>query len=39
MLNESILKAFEQTNGKVVLGSTTVELIKIPDLKVDVNKS
>ncbi|TXD81580.1 mechanosensitive ion channel [Subsaximicrobium wynnwilliamsii] len=39
MLNESILKAFEQTKGKVVLGSTTVELIKIPDLKVDVNKS
>lgn len=38
-LNESILKAFEQTNGKVVLGSTTVELIKIPELKIDLKKT
>lgn len=35
VLHDSIRKAFEQTNGKVMLASTTLELIKIPPLKVD----
>ena len=34
ILHDKICKAFEQTNGKVVLASTTLELIKIPELKV-----
>ncbi|MCK0131757.1 mechanosensitive ion channel family protein [Flavobacteriaceae bacterium F08102] len=38
LLSERIHKAFEQTNGKVVLASSTVELIKIPSLNVAVNK-
>src|SRR5690554_4858259 len=37
-LHDSILKAFEATNGKIILASTTIELIKIPELKVDVTK-
>jgi len=37
MLHDEIRKAFEQTNGKVVLASTTLELIKIPSLKVDLS--
>jgi small-conductance mechanosensitive channel len=37
-LNDSIRKAFENTNGKVVLASTTIELVKIPEIKVDINK-
>ncbi|GGG33429.1 mechanosensitive ion channel family protein [Bizionia arctica] len=36
-LNDSIRKAFEGTNGKVVLASTTIELVKIPEIKVDIN--
>src|SRR5690554_1634018 len=36
-LNNSIRKAFEATNGKVTLASATIELIKIPEIKVDIN--
>ncbi|AOW20685.1 mechanosensitive ion channel family protein [Urechidicola croceus] len=36
-LNEAIRKEFEKTNGKVVLASTTVELIKLPEIKVDLS--
>jgi small-conductance mechanosensitive channel len=36
ILNDTIRIAFEQTQGKVVLASTTLELIKIPELKVDI---
>ncbi|WP_178984183.1 mechanosensitive ion channel family protein [Winogradskyella helgolandensis] len=32
-LNEKILLEIEKTNGKIILASTTIELIKIPDLK------
>ncbi|WP_179006715.1 mechanosensitive ion channel family protein [Winogradskyella forsetii] len=39
MLHDSIRKAFEQTNGKVVLASTTIELIKIPEIKITSDKS
>jgi small-conductance mechanosensitive channel len=38
LLQDSINKAFEQTNGKVMLASSTIELIKIPELKVDITK-
>lgn len=34
LLNDRIGKEIENTNGKIVLASTTIELIKIPDLKV-----
>lgn len=34
ILHDSILKAFEKTNGKVVLASATIELIKIPEIKI-----
>ncbi|MDX1316190.1 MAG: mechanosensitive ion channel, partial [Xanthomarina gelatinilytica] len=37
-LNDSIRKAIESTNGKVTLASTTIELVKIPEIKVDVTK-
>lgn len=37
-LHDSIRKAFEATNGQVILASTTIELVKIPELKVDINK-
>lgn len=37
-LNDSIRKAFEATDGKVVLASATIELVKIPEIKVDINK-
>jgi small-conductance mechanosensitive channel len=36
ILNDTIRIAFEQTKGKVVLASTTLELIKIPELKVGI---
>ncbi|WP_028281924.1 mechanosensitive ion channel family protein [Olleya marilimosa] len=39
VLNDLIRKEIEATNGKVVLASQTIELIKIPDLKVNVNES
>lgn len=37
-LNESIINAFEATKGKIILASTTIELVKIPEIKVDINK-
>jgi small-conductance mechanosensitive channel len=33
VLNDSIRKEIEETNGKVVLASTTLEIIKIPEQK------
>lgn len=36
ILNDKILIEVEKTKGKVILASTTLELIKIPELKVDV---
>lgn len=41
LLSDRIRVEFENTNDKIVLASTTIELIKIPDLKVnlDNNKS
>tara|TARA_R110000868_G_scaffold77551_7_gene221909 strand:+ start:4871 stop:5788 length:918 start_codon:yes stop_codon:yes gene_type:complete len=35
-LNDKIHREVEKTNGKVILASTTIELIKIPQLKVDI---
>ncbi|MGC1205528.1 MAG: mechanosensitive ion channel domain-containing protein [Flavobacteriaceae bacterium] len=35
-LNDKIHREVEKTNGKVTLASTTIELIKIPQLKVDI---
>lgn len=37
-LNDRIRKAFEATNGKVILASSTLELIKIPELKIDLKQ-
>ena len=37
LLNDDIRQAFEATNNKVILASSTIELIKIPELKVDIN--
>lgn len=37
-LNDKIRIAFEKTNGKIVLASSTIELIKIPELKVNLEK-
>jgi len=37
VLNDLIRKDIEATNGKVVLASQTIELIKIPDLKIETN--
>lgn len=36
MLQDKIRMEIEKTNGKIVLASTTLELIKIPELKVGV---
>ncbi len=36
ILNDQIRKEFENTNGKIILASTTLELIKIPELKIDI---
>ncbi|WP_298493645.1 mechanosensitive ion channel family protein [uncultured Algibacter sp.] len=38
VLNDYIRKAIENTNGQVLLASTTLELIKIPEFNVNVNK-
>ncbi|WP_299383703.1 mechanosensitive ion channel family protein [uncultured Lacinutrix sp.] len=35
LLHDAIRKQIEATNGKVVLASTTIELIKIPEIKID----
>lgn len=34
ILHDDILKAFRKTNGKVVLASATIELIKVPEIKI-----
>lgn len=39
ILNDLIGKAIENTNSKVMLASTTIELIKVPELKIDVKKN
>lgn len=36
ILNNKILEAINKTNGDVILASSTIELIKIPDLIVDI---
>jgi small-conductance mechanosensitive channel len=36
-LNDEIRKEIEKTNGKVILASTTIEIIKIPEINVDIN--
>ncbi|MCL5128279.1 MULTISPECIES: mechanosensitive ion channel family protein [unclassified Algibacter] len=38
ILNNDIYKALEKTNGKVLLASTTIEIIKIPEVKVHVKE-
>lgn len=38
LLNDSIRKEIENTNGKVILASTTLEIIKIPKLQVDLKQ-
>jgi len=38
-LNDKIRKEFELTNGKINLASSTMELIKIPELQVTLEKS
>ncbi|PIB32114.1 transporter [Gaetbulibacter sp. 5U11] len=35
VLNDLIRKEIEATNGKVILASQTIELIKIPDIKIE----
>jgi small-conductance mechanosensitive channel len=35
ILNDKIRSEIEDTNGKIILASTTIELIKIPDLKIN----
>lgn len=38
LLHDKIHEEVKKTNGKVILASSTIELIKIPELKVDVKK-
>jgi len=38
ILSDKIRKEIENTNDKVILASTTIELIKIQDLKIDIKK-
>ena len=38
ILNDKIRKEVEKTNGKVILASTTLELIKIPEVKIHMTK-
>ncbi len=38
LLNDKIRLEIESTNGKIILASTTIELVKIPDLKVNLDK-
>ncbi|WP_299667877.1 mechanosensitive ion channel domain-containing protein [uncultured Polaribacter sp.] len=38
-LHDSIRKEIEKTNGSVMLASTTLEVIKIPDVKIDLKTS
>jgi len=37
LLNDKIRLEIESTNGKIILASTTIELVKIPDLKVNLD--
>jgi len=37
LLNDKIRIEIESTNGKIILASTTIELVKIPDLKVNLD--
>ncbi|WP_390886620.1 hypothetical protein [Lacinutrix neustonica] len=39
ILNDSIRKGFKATKGKVILASSTLELIKIPELKIDLKQT
>ncbi|WNH12636.1 mechanosensitive ion channel family protein [Thalassobellus suaedae] len=39
ILNDKIHKELEKTKGKVTLASTTLELIEIPEIKVNLNKN
>jgi len=36
LLNDSIRKEIEATNGKIVLASETIELIKTPEIQIDI---
>ncbi|WCO02863.1 mechanosensitive ion channel family protein [Psychroserpens ponticola] len=38
LLNDKIRMEIENTNGKIILASTTIELIKIPELKVNLGE-
>jgi small-conductance mechanosensitive channel len=38
LLNDKIRVEFENTNGKIILASTTIELVKIPNLNINLNK-
>jgi small-conductance mechanosensitive channel len=38
LLHDKIRKEVEKTNGKVILASTTIELIKIPEVKVNLKE-
>lgn len=38
LLNDAIRKEFEATNGKIILASSTFELIKIPKLEIDIEQ-
>nr|AWJ66221.1 conserved protein [uncultured bacterium] len=38
LLNEAIGKEINASNGKVVLASTTVEVVRVPEMKVDMSK-
>ncbi|WP_431136849.1 mechanosensitive ion channel family protein [Psychroserpens mesophilus] len=39
LLNDKIRLALENTNGKVILASATIELVKIPEIDINVNKT
>ena len=39
LLNDKIRVEFEKTNGKIILASTTIELVKIPDLNIKQDKT
>lgn len=39
ILNEKLAKAFKETNGKILLASSTFEIVKIPDLKINVTEN
>lgn len=38
LINDKIRVEFENTNGKIILASTTIELVKIPNLNINLNK-